>query len=43
MLGRPEVLNKIVHFAIDTENAFGVPLSDLRILAREIGSDHALA
>ncbi len=42
-LGRPEALEKMAHFAIDTENAFGVPLPELRRLAKDIGTDQALA
>ena len=42
-LGRPEALDKMAHFAIDTQNAFGVPLPELRRLAKEIGKDQALA
>lgn len=42
-LGRPEALAKMAHFAIDTENAFGVAVPELRRLAKEIGRDHPLA
>ena len=42
-LGRPEALASMAHFGIDTENAFGVAVPELRRLAKEIGPDHPLA
>ncbi len=42
-LGRPEALAGMARYAIDTENAYGVALPELRRLAKEIGRDHALA
>ena len=42
-LGRPEALPGMAHFGIDTENAFGVAVPELRRVAKEIGQDHSLA
>ncbi len=42
-MGRPEALDKMAHFGIDTENTLAVALPDLRALAKQIGKDHALA
>ena len=42
-LGRPEAFAGMAHFGIDTENAFGVAVPELRRLAKEIGPDHPLA
>ena len=42
-LGRPEASAGMAHFGIDTENAFGVAVPELRRLAKEIGPDHPLA
>ncbi|MDP6475716.1 MAG: DNA alkylation repair protein [Alphaproteobacteria bacterium] len=42
-LGRPEALAGMARYAIDTENAYGVAVPELRRLAKEIGRDHALA
>jgi 3-methyladenine DNA glycosylase AlkD len=42
-LGRPEGIAKMAHFGIDTENAFGVTVPEIRRLAKEIGRDHTLA
>ena len=43
VLGRPEALPHMARYGIDTSNAFGVKVPDLRALAREIGRDHGLA
>lgn len=42
-LGRPEALPHMARYGIDTSNAYGVRVPDLRILAREVGPDHRLA
>ena len=42
-LGRPDTLAGMAHFAIDTENAFGVAVPELRRMAKELGQDHPLA
>lgn len=42
-LGRPDALPGMAHFGIDTENAFGVTVPELRRLAQETGQDHPLA
>jgi 3-methyladenine DNA glycosylase AlkD len=42
-LGRPDALPHMAHFGIDTSNAYGVAVPELRRLAKEIGTDHALA
>ena len=42
-LGRPDALPHMARYGIDTSNAFGVKVPDLRVLAREIGVDHRLA
>ena len=42
-LGRPKMLVKMVHYAINTENAPGVPLLDFRRFASGIGGDETLA
>ncbi|MDA0229862.1 MAG: DNA alkylation repair protein [Proteobacteria bacterium] len=42
-IGRPDALLGMAHFGIDTENAFGVAVPELRRLAKETGQDHPLA
>ncbi len=42
-LGRPDVLPGMVRFGIDTENAFGVAIPELRLVAMDIGQLHPLA
>ncbi len=42
-LGRPAALPGMAHYGIDTENAFGVAVPELRRMAKEIGQDHPLA
>ncbi|MEP6961990.1 MAG: DNA alkylation repair protein [Acidobacteriota bacterium] len=42
-LGWAENLAGMTRFGVTTTNAFGVPFSQLRILKRELGRDHALA
>lgn len=42
-LGRPDALASMAHFAIDTENAFGVAVPELRRVAKELGQDHPFA
>ncbi len=42
-MGRPEALDKMARYGIDTENTLGVALPDIRALAKEIGKDHQLA
>ncbi|HEX6362701.1 MAG TPA: DNA alkylation repair protein, partial [Albitalea sp.] len=40
---RPEALAGMARFGIDVERRFGVPVPDLRRIARRLGRDHALA
>ena len=42
-LGNPEAFNKMIHFGINVDKAFGISIPKLRELAKEIGQDHALA
>lgn len=42
-LGRPEALPHMARYGIDTSNAFGVRVPELRAVARDIGQDHRLA
>ncbi len=42
-LGRPDALDSMAHYGIDTDNAFGVAVPELRRLAKQIGQDHPLA
>lgn len=42
-LGRPEALPHMSRYGIDTSNAYGVAVPELRALARELNRDHALA
>ena len=42
-LGAAEARAGMARYGIDTGRAFGVPVSNLRPLAREIGRDHGLA
>jgi 3-methyladenine DNA glycosylase AlkD len=41
--GRPDALAGMARFAIDTENALGVAVPELRKIARAIKRDHSLA
>jgi 3-methyladenine DNA glycosylase AlkD len=40
---RPEVLEGMAHFGMDTEGRLGLSVPSLRQLGREIGRDHSLA
>jgi 3-methyladenine DNA glycosylase AlkD len=42
-LSRPEYLKGMSRFGINIEKAFGVPVPELRSLARKIGKNHGLA
>ena len=42
-LSNPEAVKGMARFGINPENTYGVPIPNLRDMAKEIGKDHALA
>ena len=42
-VSNPKSLNGMARFGIDTSNAYGVSIPNLRVIAREIGKNHSLA
>ncbi len=43
MLSRPEAIAGMARYGINPKNVLGVSIPDLRALAKEVGTDHAMA